>query len=115
VSFAATPLKILAEVTPTRTTVYVRGEVDMATAPQLRRELEHHLSHGPSELVIDCSGVSFMDSSGLHALLIARRTGDLIGCRMALTGTPPQVDKLLALVGVELPAARHLAAVPTTR
>ena len=49
-SFAVEPLSILSDVTQTRVTVHVHGEVDMATAPQLRRTLEHHLSHGPSDL-----------------------------------------------------------------
>jgi len=113
-SFAVEPLKILADITPTSTTLHVRGEIDIATAPQFRRELEHHLSHVPSDLRIDLSGVSFMDSSGVHALLVAVRTGHLIGARVALTGTSPQVDRLLAVVGVTLPRVRHLASVAGT-
>jgi anti-sigma B factor antagonist len=110
-SFAATPVKILSDITPLQTTVHVRGEIDMATAPQFRQELEHHLSHGPSDLRIDLSGVSFMDSAGLHALLIATRTAHLIGAQIALVATSPQVDRLLAVVDVQLPAARHLSPV----
>ena len=107
-SFAVQPLKILSDITPTYTTVHVRGEIDMATAPQFRRELEHHLSHGPSDLRIDLSGVGFMDSAGLHALLVAVRTAHLVGACIALTGTSPQVDRLLQVVGVQVPTARHL-------
>jgi len=110
-SFAVTPLKILADVTSTRTTIHVRGEIDLATAPQFRRELEHWLSHGPSEVWVDLSGVSFMDSAGVHALLIALRTAHLIGSRIALTNTSPQVDRLLAVTGVVLLAARPLTSV----
>jgi anti-sigma B factor antagonist len=113
-SFAAAPLKILSDITPSATTVHVRGEIDVASAPLFRQELEHHLSHGPSELRIDLSGVSFMDSSGLHALLVAVRTANLIGAQIALVATSPQVDRLLSVVGVRLPTVRHLAPVPAT-
>lgn len=107
-SFAATPLKILSDVTPTCSTVHVGGEIDMATAPQFRRELEHHLSHGPADLRIDLSGVGFMDSSGLHALLVVVRTAHLVGARIAITATSPQVDRLLQVVGARLPTTRPL-------
>jgi anti-sigma B factor antagonist len=113
-SFAVEPLKILADITPASTTLHVRGEVDIATAPQFRRELDDHLSRGPSDLRIDLSGVSFMDSSGVHALLVAVRTGHLIGAHVALTGTSPQVDRLLGVVGVALPTIRHPAPAPVT-
>ena len=72
-SLAAHPLKIVGRITP-EYTMQVAGEIDIATAPEFGRELARLLSHRPPVLRVDLSGVSFMDSSGLHALLIALRT-----------------------------------------
>jgi len=55
------------------TVIYVRGEVDIATCEQLRDAIEPHL--GPKQtIVLDLSGVRFMDSSSLHVLEHARST-----------------------------------------
>jgi anti-anti-sigma factor len=52
------------------TAVYllVRGELDLCSAPELR-ETHESLDHGCQFVVLDLSGVTFMDSSGVHALV----------------------------------------------
>jgi anti-anti-sigma factor len=108
-SFAAHPLKIIGRITSEYTTMQVVGEVDIATAPEFRRELARLLSHRPPELRVDLSGVSFMDSSGLHALLDASRTAQRQGGKFVLVGTSPQVDRLMSIAGVSWPAAGSAA------
>lgn len=49
------------------------GEIDVTNSADLRDMLEAAVSEGTRTLVIDLSGVSFMDSSGLHALLQVTR------------------------------------------
>jgi anti-sigma B factor antagonist len=48
------------------------GELDMETAPQLTEEVELAVWNTVGAFVLDLSGVTFLDSSGLHALLRAR-------------------------------------------
>lgn len=50
----------------------VTGEVDMTTAPELAKAIELVSDHTAS-VVVDLSGVTFLDSSGLGALLRAQR------------------------------------------
>jgi anti-sigma B factor antagonist len=47
----------------------VRGEIDVATAPQLREELLELVSAGRKQIVVDLSGVDFLDSTGLGVLV----------------------------------------------
>lgn len=55
------------------TVIFVRGEIDIATAGRLRDAIEPHM--GPAQtIVLDLSGVEFMDSSALHVLIQARTT-----------------------------------------
>jgi len=49
--------------------VTVSGDVDAATAPDLRQWLDEMLKDGQTRLVIDLSQVKFMDSSGLATLV----------------------------------------------
>lgn len=48
-----------------------RGELDLVTTGQLKRELERVIDAGPSRIVIDLRGVEFLDSTALHILLDA--------------------------------------------
>ena len=50
----------------------VSGELDMATAPDLRETLTVATEVGATELVVDLRDVKFMDSVGLAAILHAR-------------------------------------------
>ena len=70
-----------------RTTVAVRGELDVATAPALERVLVDHARRG-GPVVLDLRELSFIDASGLGLLLRtnahARRDG--MALQLVLTG-----------------------------
>ena len=55
------------------TVVFLTGELDMATAPELTGVLGPLIEHGPQEVVLDFSGLSFIDSSGIAALVDTQR------------------------------------------
>ena len=53
------------------TLILVTGEIDIATCERLRDAIEPHL--GPQQtIILDLSGVEFMDSSSIHVLVQAR-------------------------------------------
>lgn len=47
------------------------GEVDLASSPALRNRLGEIISEAPKRLVIDLTGVPYMDSSGVATLVEA--------------------------------------------
>jgi anti-anti-sigma factor len=60
------------EIKPTDRGFHLEGELDIATADDLSTILRAAVTeNGPDPLELDFSGVSFMDSSGLRALLEA--------------------------------------------
>ena len=79
----------------TSDSVRLSGEIDMSTAPML---IEAVLQSESSE--IDLSGITFMDSSGMHALI------DLKAARPSLriVAASPTVRRLVQLTGL----AEHL-------
>ncbi len=79
---------------PTVTVVAVVGELDVATAPQLRQRLVSLASHGPHRLVIDLGGVDFLDSTGVGVLLGAVRRARTGEGSLALANAEPQVAKV---------------------
>ena len=79
--------------------VTVAGEVDIATAPQLAETLADAANGGTVR--VDISGVTFLDSSGLHALVAAHRYITRNG-NTDLRSTAPQELRL------RLPKPSHL-------
>ena len=74
----------------------VQGDLDLATTPQLLDALKA-LPVGAA-VRLDLSGVAFIDSVGLKALLTAQhRFGD----GLTLPGTPDHIVSLLTLVGIK--------------
>src|SRR5947209_7493358 len=53
----------------------VEGEVDIHTAASLRRRLLELIDGGHDRVIVDMSGVDFMDSSGVNVLVGAMRAG----------------------------------------
>ena len=54
----------------------------------------------PLRLVLDFSGITFMDSSGIAVLLRAQRRIQCYGGSMILCGVPPQAARILEVAGV---------------
>ena len=52
--------------------VTARGEIDMESAPTLRELLLSLIDGGSRSVIIAMAGVTFMDSTGLQALIAAR-------------------------------------------
>ncbi len=84
--------------------VRLAGAVDVETAPALRAELAELISTASpgTELSVDLSGVSVLDSSGLSALIRAHRMAAAKDARLTLTGLPDHVARMLNITGLDL-------------
>jgi anti-sigma B factor antagonist len=81
--------------------VSVGGEIDIATGPQLWAALEAAMTEA-DRLVLDLSGTSFMDSTGLG--LIIRATTAFGADRIVVRSPQPRVLALFDLTGMR----RHI-------
>lgn len=81
---------------------YFNGEIDLATAPQLRAELEEALGNPDiTDLVLDVSRVSFIDSSGLGVILGRYQQLQQQQRSLAIAGAQPGVRRILQMGGLE--------------
>src|SRR5665213_1132748 len=55
------------------TTVFIHGEVDMATAPIMAARVRHVIDQSPKRLTLDLADMSFMDCSGVSVIAYALR------------------------------------------
>lgn len=91
----------------TRTVVTVSGEIDLATQGQLRAQLNDLVVAGHVNLVLDLSGVSFLDSTGLGALIGTRRRVHAFRGSLALVIPDESVMQIFTITGLEKVFAIH--------
>jgi anti-sigma B factor antagonist len=79
------------------TVVAVEGEVDMSTAPQF----DHYLcALVDRDVVVDLSGVAFLDSSGVSALVHVLHAFEARGRTMRVVGERDNVRTVFEVTGV---------------
>lgn len=82
-------------------TLRLSGELDLAGAPELEAAIEDAMADADSRLVIDFSGLTFIDSTGI-AILVAAMGDERAAGRLAFVpSTAPAVTRVLKLTGVE--------------
>lgn len=79
--------------------VTVSGELDLASADDFLAEVTEAAGDG-AVLVLDLAGVSFMDSTGLGALIKVRNRLVDRGGEITLTAVSPAVERVLELTGM---------------
>jgi anti-sigma B factor antagonist len=82
-------------------TVTVVGELDVSTVPAFNKELSELRQNSATTLVLDLSGTTFMDSTGLSAVLVAEMHARMRGQRFKVVAGPPHVHELFKLTGVD--------------
>ena len=86
---------------PGEASLRVTGELDMVTVPILREELARHRGRG-RRVVLDLSGLAFIDSTGLVLLMETAREPSTDGWNIALRrNVSDQVARLLEVTRTE--------------
>jgi anti-sigma B factor antagonist len=76
------------------------GEIDYDTAQQLRAAITAALRGSIDVLGVNLAGVTFLDSTGVGTLVVARRICTDLGVGLQVRDTNPFVARLLGVVGV---------------
>jgi anti-sigma B factor antagonist len=80
--------------------VVLLGELDLDTAPELAAALNPLLDDGPRDVIVECSGLGFIDSSGLAVLVAAQKRLQSRGAHLTVRSLRPQALKIFATVGL---------------
>ena len=82
-------------------TVRLTGELDHRAADALRGELDGLIDRaGARRLVLDLSGLEFMDSSGVGLIIGRYKRMKRRGGSVAVAGVGPGIDKVLRVSGL---------------
>lgn len=82
-------------------TAILDGEIDHHCARKLREEIDEAAEHiRPRRLILDFSGVSFMDSSGVGLILGRCRLMSLWKGRVTIRNVPEKLKRIVSLAGL---------------
>ena len=82
-------------------TLRVAGELDIGSAPGFKKALKQAEGQNPETVVLDLSELTFMDSTGIRAILQARSRAAAAGRNLALVPGPPNVQQIFAVTGLD--------------
>jgi anti-anti-sigma factor len=81
------------------TIVPVQGHLDTVTSPPFEERLLKLIASGERQILVDCSALDYINSTGLKAFLIAARKLEMDGGRIALCALAPSVLTIFQVIG----------------
>jgi anti-anti-sigma factor len=94
-------MPILVEQSTGQQIVKIEGDFDAATAVEARRVFEDIAAHNTQNVLLDCSHVEFIDSSGVGAIVFLYKRLRCSGRELSLSGLQTQPYELLKLLRID--------------
>ncbi len=83
-------------------TAMLSGEIDHHSAALLREKIDERAAAcEPKELILDFSGVTFMDSSGVGLILGRHKLIGALGGSVVVQHAPQTIRRMLNIAGIE--------------
>ncbi len=99
--FRAELLRIEVHYRGSDATVVLEGELDTTGVERFVASVVGALDAPPESIAIDAHGLTFIDSSGLTALLRSRAAAGTAGVAFRISGQSPELQRAIAHAGIE--------------
>ena len=94
-------MSVKTEVKNDMTVCYVEGEIDINTAPDIKKAFEKLTAKKTPKIVINLTKVTYVDSSGLATLVEMLKKMRSYGGRMRLTNMSNKIKSLFEITKLE--------------
>jgi anti-sigma B factor antagonist len=94
------PFRVSVSRSDGRVLIAVDGELDLATAPELRDVLVALPEEGAREVTLDLTGLEFIDSTGLSVLVMAFTRERAAGGSLVIRNPSQSVTRILEITGL---------------
>jgi anti-sigma B factor antagonist len=81
--------------------IRVPGRLNMVGAPRFRAAIADAVGDGRRKIVVDFSETTFMDSSGLAALVAGLKVAREVGGDLRIAGATDQVESVIRMTGLD--------------
>ena len=82
-------------------TIYIDGELDIFNAQDVRVRVLDEYEKSKSDIVLDFSHVSFMDSTGLGVLISIQKVLNDDGYKLSIVNVDPKIKKIFVITELE--------------
>jgi anti-sigma B factor antagonist len=79
----------------------LEGEIDLHVSPRVERAIASFIKERPAHVVVDLSGVTFIDSSGLAVLIRAMQDVQEYGGKLSLSGISENVRSIFEMARLD--------------
>ena len=79
----------------------LEGEIDLHRSPRVERSLASIIKKKPEQVVVDLSGVTFIDSSGVAVLIRALQSIQGYGGKLTLSGVNDKVRPIFEIARLD--------------
>jgi anti-sigma B factor antagonist len=94
-------LEVTTEIDGATAYLAMEGELDIAGAPQVERELDRLEAEEPATLVLDLRRLAFMDSTGLRLVVAADARAREQGRRLVVVRGPEPVQRIFHMTRLD--------------
>jgi anti-sigma B factor antagonist len=94
-------LRVKAKQDRTGTTIVLEGEFDMTGTDRFWAFFNEALAASPRSITLNARGLTFIDSSGLKALLHARAAATDAGVAFLVSEPSPELRRIAEITGIE--------------
>jgi anti-sigma B factor antagonist len=94
-------LKVTTQDSGGQVTVALKGELDLSSVGKVQDELRRVEAEGPALLVLDLSSLTFLDSTGLRAVVTADERARENGRRFVVVRGPDAVQRVFSITRLE--------------
>jgi anti-sigma B factor antagonist len=81
--------------------VAVRGEIDLFTAPELKQKLTDAIETGRTDLIVDLSDTTFLDSTALGVLIGTVKRLRAVDGQLAIVNVEANIGKTFEITGLD--------------
>ena len=81
--------------------IELKGEIDLSTSPVFKEKVYEIIESGKKDIVIDLSGLEFMDSTGLGVLVAALKKTSMEGGSIRLVCNKKSIIKIFTITGLD--------------
>jgi len=92
-------MEIKTDQTDNYTKIAIIGRVDTVTAAQLEKAIQSVLENEPKSIIMDCTELDYISSSGLRVFLILQKKMVVKNARLSLFGLNPNIKEIFDISG----------------
>jgi len=92
-------MNVQIEVSPDYTLVCVEGRVDTTNAGEFEKSMMQVIEGGSTKIILDCSGLNYISSSGLRIFLIVQKKMTAMKGQLILCSLQPSIKEIFDISG----------------